>query len=127
MKSTKPFAKGGEITISGVTSQAGVALSTSDTTLTILPKAKGITTRVTAADVRRTVAATSRSQTGERRMIEQLVFLREARDRFTTLVDVPLGDRTEASRRSREVADAPGVDLHQPRAGRIDGRQVRAP
>jgi hypothetical protein len=42
LTSTKPFAKGGEITISGVTSQAGVALTTSDTTLTILPKAKGI-------------------------------------------------------------------------------------
>ena len=43
VKSTKPFAKGGEITIRGVTSQAGIALSSSDTTFTILVKAKGIT------------------------------------------------------------------------------------
>ena len=43
LSSSKPFAKGGEIVISGVTSQAGVALSAADTTLTILPKAKGIT------------------------------------------------------------------------------------
>ena len=45
VKSTKPFAKGGEITIRGVTSQAGVALSSSDTTFTILTRAKGITIR----------------------------------------------------------------------------------
>ena len=43
VKNSKPFAKGGEITISGVTSQAGVALNSSDTTLTILAGAKGIT------------------------------------------------------------------------------------
>ncbi len=43
LKSTTPFAKGGKITISGVTSQAGVALSLSDDVLLISPKAKGIT------------------------------------------------------------------------------------
>jgi ELWxxDGT repeat protein len=43
VKNSKPFAKGGEITILGVTSQAGVALNSSDTTLTILAGAKGIT------------------------------------------------------------------------------------
>ena len=43
VSSSKPFAKGGEIMISGVTNQAGVALSSSDTTLTISPNAKGIT------------------------------------------------------------------------------------
>ncbi len=43
LKSTKPFAKGGEITISGVTSQAGATLSTADTTFTILAGAKKVT------------------------------------------------------------------------------------
>jgi hypothetical protein len=43
VKSSTPFAKGGEITISGVTSQTDVALNASDTTLTILPKAKNVT------------------------------------------------------------------------------------
>jgi hypothetical protein len=43
LKSAKQFALGGEITISGVTSQGGVALNSSDTTFTILVKAKGIT------------------------------------------------------------------------------------
>jgi hypothetical protein len=42
IKSSKPFARGGEITISGVTSQAGVPLSSTETTLTIRAKAKGI-------------------------------------------------------------------------------------
>ena len=43
LSSNKPFAKGGEIMISGVTSQAGVASSAADTTLNISPNAKGIT------------------------------------------------------------------------------------
>jgi hypothetical protein len=42
LASTKPFAKGGEITISGVTSQTGVALSQSDAVFTILANDKGI-------------------------------------------------------------------------------------
>jgi hypothetical protein len=42
VSSTKPFAKGGGITISGVSSQAGVLLSASDTVFTILARAKGI-------------------------------------------------------------------------------------
>ncbi len=42
VSSTKPFAKGGQITVSGVTSQAGVLLSASDTTFTITANAKGI-------------------------------------------------------------------------------------
>ena len=42
VKSTKPFAKGGKITISGVTSQAGVLLDPKDTTFTITANAKGI-------------------------------------------------------------------------------------
>jgi hypothetical protein len=40
--STKPFAKGGEMIRSGVTSQDGTALTGSDTTSTILANAKGI-------------------------------------------------------------------------------------
>ena len=43
VKSTKPFAKGGQITISGVTSQAGAPLDSSDTVFTINNKAKSIT------------------------------------------------------------------------------------
>ena len=43
LKNVKPFATGGEITISGVTSQAGVLLNPSDTEFTVLAKAKGIT------------------------------------------------------------------------------------
>ena len=42
VSSTKPFAKGGKITVSGVTSQAGTLLSSSDTTFTITANAKGI-------------------------------------------------------------------------------------
>ena len=42
VKSASPFGRGGEIKIAGVTSQAGVALSASDTVFTILVKAKGI-------------------------------------------------------------------------------------
>ena len=42
LSSTKPFAKGGEIVISGATSQAGAILSSSDSTLTISPNAKRI-------------------------------------------------------------------------------------
>jgi ELWxxDGT repeat protein len=42
LKTTRPFAQGGEITIRGVISQAGIALSSSDTTFTILARAKGI-------------------------------------------------------------------------------------
>ncbi len=42
LKTTKPFAKGGEITISGVTSQTGVLLNPSDTVFTIFAKANGI-------------------------------------------------------------------------------------
>ncbi len=42
VSSTKPFAKGGEITLSGVTSQAGVALAAADLTFTITTNAKGI-------------------------------------------------------------------------------------
>ena len=42
LSSTKPFAKGGEIVISGATSQAGAILSSSDSTLTISPDAKRI-------------------------------------------------------------------------------------
>jgi hypothetical protein len=41
--STKPFAKGGQIVISGVTSAAGANLSASDTTLMILNDVKRIT------------------------------------------------------------------------------------
>jgi hypothetical protein len=43
LKNAIPFAKGGEITISGVTSQAGVLLDSSDADLSIQPKAKNIT------------------------------------------------------------------------------------
>jgi hypothetical protein len=43
VKNATPFAKGGELTISGVTSEAGVLLNSSDTVLSILPKAKNIT------------------------------------------------------------------------------------
>ena len=43
IKSSKPFAKGGEITVSGVTDQAGTLLNASDTTFTILPNAKRVT------------------------------------------------------------------------------------
>ena len=42
VKSATPFAKGGEIKISGVTDQSGTALNTSDTILTILAKAKRV-------------------------------------------------------------------------------------
>ena len=42
VKSATPFANGGEITISGVTDQSGTALTTSDTVLTILAKAKQV-------------------------------------------------------------------------------------
>jgi hypothetical protein len=42
VKRTKPFAKGGEIMISGVTSQAGVLLNSSYTVFTITANAKGI-------------------------------------------------------------------------------------
>ncbi len=42
VSSSKPFAKGGEITIGAVTSQAGVLISASDTTFTVQPNAKGI-------------------------------------------------------------------------------------
>jgi streptogramin lyase len=43
LSSPKPFTKGGRIVISGVTTQAGVSLDSSDTMLSILPKAKRIT------------------------------------------------------------------------------------
>ena len=43
VKSTKPFAKGGQITISGVTSQAGAPLDSSDTVFTVNNNAKSIT------------------------------------------------------------------------------------
>jgi hypothetical protein len=42
LSSTKPFAKGGEIVISGATSQAGAVLSSSDSTLAISRNAKSI-------------------------------------------------------------------------------------
>ena len=43
VKSSQPFAKGGEITISGVTDQAGALLNTSDALFIISPKAKSVT------------------------------------------------------------------------------------
>jgi hypothetical protein len=43
LKNAKQFVEGGEITISGVTSQAGVPLDSSDAVLSIQPKAKNIT------------------------------------------------------------------------------------
>jgi len=60
--STKPFANGGQIVVAGVTSQYGTALSSSDTTSTILAQAKGITLGCTrpgrrARNVVRTMAA----------------------------------------------------------------------
>ncbi len=42
VSSSKPFAKGGEIVISGVTSASGATLSASDATLTIFPNARAI-------------------------------------------------------------------------------------
>ena len=42
VKSTKPFAKGGQVTISGVTSLAGVPLDSSDTVFTVNNNAKSI-------------------------------------------------------------------------------------
>jgi hypothetical protein len=64
----------------------------------------------------------SRSEYRERRMIEQLKSLRHVLDRLAALLDVPLGDRPQASRCRRQVADPPWVHIHQPRARGIDRR-----